>query len=115
MSGSQKVLKVFGVLELLLAVYYAFLGIAGENAVPFVSAALSLLACILLFAAAKDAKKAGGAWLIILVDLILSIAELGFSLSGGADGITFIGCIVAIILNFVAFIAANNVKRQGKQ
>ena len=79
-------LKVFGVLELLIAVYYAYLGIAGESAASlFVSAALYLLAGILLLAAAKDAKKAGGAWLITLVDLILSIAELGLGLSGGVD------------------------------
>ena len=115
MSGSQKVLKVFGVLELLIAVYYAYLGIAGESAASFVSAALYLLAGILLLAAAKDAKKAGGAWLITLVDLILSIAELGLGLSGGADGSLFIGCGIAIVLNLIAFIAANNVKRQGKQ
>ena len=63
---------------------------------------------------AKDAKKAGGAWLITLVDLILSIAELGLGLSGGADGSLFIGCGIAIVLNLIAFIAANNVKKQGK-
>ena len=90
-----------------------YLGVAGENAASFVSAALYLLAGIVLLAAAKDAKKAGGAWLITLVDLILSVVELVFALSGGADGSTFIACIVAIVLNLIAFIAANNVKKQG--
>ena len=113
MSRSQKVLNVFGILELLVAAYYAYLGIVGGSAASFVSAALYLLAGILLLAAAKDAKKAGGAWLITLVDLILSIAEFGFALSGGADGSVFIGCIVAIVLNLIAFIAANNVRKQG--
>ena len=115
MSGSQKVLKVFGVLELLIGVYYVVLGISGEYAAAFVSAALYLLAGFLLLAAAKDATKAGGAWLITLVDLILSIADLGFALGGGADEIVFISACVAIVLNLIAFIAANNVKRQGKQ
>lgn len=115
MSGSQKVLKVFGVFELLIAAYYVFLGIMGENVAAFVSAALYLLAAILLFMAAKDATKAGGAWLITLVDLILSIVEGVFAMSGGADGSFFIGCGIAIVLNLIAFIAANNVKRQGKQ
>mgnify|MGYP006988826398 CR=1 FL=1 len=114
MSGSQKVLKVFGILELLIAVYYAYLGIAGDSPAAFVSAALYLVACFLLLAAAKDAKKAGGAWLITLVDLILSIAELGFAVSGDGDGSVFIACIVAIVLNLIAFIAANNVKKQWR-
>ena len=114
MSGSQKVLKVFGILELLIAIYYAYLGIAGGNAAAFVSAALYLVACYLLLAAAKDARKAGGAWLITLVDLILSIAEIGFAMSGGADGSAFAAGGVAVVLNLIAFIAANNVKKQGK-
>ena len=114
MSGSQKVLKVFGILELLIAAFYVYLGIAGESVPSFVSAALYLLAGILLLAAAKDAKQAGGAWLITLVDLILSIAELGFGISGGAEGSFFIACGAAIVLNLIAFIAANNVKKQAK-
>ena len=104
MSGSQKVLKVFGIFELLIAVYYAYFGIVGENFAPFLSAGLYLLASILLIAASKDAKKAGGAWLITLIDLILSIAELGLAQSCGA----------AAVLNLIAFIAANNVKKQGR-
>ena len=115
MSGSQKVLKVCGVFELLIAVYYVFIGIAGANASALVSAATGLLTTILLFTAAKDATKAGGAWLIILVDLVLSIVELVFALSGGAEESVFIGIGVAILLNVIAFIAVNNVKRQGKQ
>lgn len=82
MSGSQKVLKVFSIFEVLIAAYYVYLGIAGETITSFVSAALYLVAAVLLFVAAKDATKAGG---------------------------------IAIVLNLIAFIAANNVKRQGKQ
>lgn len=115
MSGSQKVLKVFGVFELLIAVFYVILGISGGYPSAFVSAALYLLAGFLLFVAAKDATKAGGAWLITLIDLILSIFELVFAVTGGGDAGIFIGCGVAIVLNLIAFIAANNVKRQGKQ
>ena len=115
MSGSQKVLKVFSIFEVLIAAYYVYLGIAGETITSFVSAALYLVAAFLLFVAAKDATKAGGAWLITIVDLVLSIAELGLALIGGADASVFIACGVAIVLNLIAFIAANNVKRQGKQ
>ena len=115
MSKSQKVLKIFGVLELLIAAYYVFLGITGDSIASFISAVLYLLAGILLLAAAKDATKANGAWLITLVDLILSIVELVMALGGDADGSFFVGCVVAVVLNLVAFIAANNVKRQGKR
>ena len=114
-SGSQKVLRVFGVFELLIAAFYVYFGMAGESVAEFVSAALYLLAAILLFIAAKDATKAGGAWLITLVDLILSLVELLFALNGESDAIVFIGGGIAIVLNLIAFIAANIVKRQGKQ
>ena len=114
MSKSQKVLKVFGVFELLIAVLYAVLGIIGEDIPSFVSAVLYLLAAILLFMAAKDAAKAGGAWLITLVDLVISIADLVFALIGDGDAGVFIASIVAIVLNLIAFIAANNVKKQGR-
>ena len=100
---------------MLIAVCYVVLGIAGADIASFVCAVLYLLAAILLFMAAKDAEKAGGAWLITLVDLIFSIADLGFGIAGDADGITFMACGVAIVLNLIAFIAANNVKKQGKQ
>ena len=115
MSGSQKVLKVFSIFEVLIAAYYVYLGITGETITSFVSAALYLVAAFLLFVAAKDATKAGGAWLITLVDLVLSLVELVFALTGGADGPVFVGGGIAIVLNLIAFIAANNVKRQGKQ
>lgn len=39
MSGSQKVLRVFGVFELLIAAYYVYLGFAGEGFAALVSAA----------------------------------------------------------------------------
>ena len=115
MSGSQKVLRVFGVFEVLIAIYYAYLGIMGDNVSAFVSVALYLLTAILMFVAAKDATKAGGAFLITLVSLVLSIIELLFALSGGGDTNTFIAGVVAIILNLIAFIAAGNVRRQGRR
>ena len=48
MSGSQKVLKVFSIFEVLIAAYYVYLGITGETITSFVSAALYLVAAFLL-------------------------------------------------------------------
>ena len=76
---------------------------------------VSLLAAYLLLAAAKDASRIGGAWIFVLVSLILSIAELGFAVSGGGDAAALIAPIIAIVLNLIAFIAANNVKKQYKR
>ena len=59
--------------------------------------------------------KAGGAWIILLVDVILSVLELVFALNGGADGTMIVSVGIAIVLNLIAFIAANNVKKQGKR
>ena len=116
MSGSQKVLRVFGVLELIgaiLGVVGAVMG--GAAAVSWTSVVVSLLAAYLLLAAAKDASKIGGAWIWVLVSLILSIADLGFAISGGGDAAVLIAPIIALVLNLIAFIAANNVKKQYRK
>lgn len=115
MSKSQKVLKVFGILELVVAVFGVFIALQGGGAVGWSSFGFSLLTAILLLQAAKDASKVTGAWLFVLVALILSVAELVLALNGGADKVTIIGAVVAIILNLIAFIAANNVKKQAKK
>ena len=115
MSGSQKALRVFGVLELLMAIGNAVVAITGDAPTYWVSAVASLLAAYLLFAAAKDARKAGGAWAITLLELILSILSTVFLFSeGGAEGTMIIGSAISILVNLIAFIAANNVKKQGK-
>ena len=115
MSGSQKTLRVFGILELLLAIGGAVFAITSGEPISWLSVVASLLAAYLLLAAAKDARKAGGAWAITLLELILSILSTILSLSGGdADGAVIAGSAVAILVNLIAFIAANNVKKQAK-
>ena len=115
MTGRQKVLKVFGILEIISAVLAAVGAIAGGTAMPWLSVVVSLLSAHLLLAAAKDASKVGGAWVILLLNLVLSVAELAFAVSGGADGATLLGAIISIIINLIGFIAANNVKKQRKK
>ena len=115
MSKSQKVLRVFGILEIVQAVLYAVEAVQGGSISGWINVVVSLLAAYLLLAAAKDASKAGGAWIILLVDVILSVLELVFALNGGADGTMIVSVGIAIVLNLIAFIAANNVKKQGKR
>ena len=115
MSKSQKVLRVFGVLEIVQAVLYAFEAYQGGGLSGWINVVVSLLAAYLLLAAAKDASKAMGAWIILLVDVILSVLELVLALNGGADGKALLSIGIAIALNLIAFIAANNVKKQGKR
>ena len=115
MSKSQKVLKVFGILELLLAALGVVIALRGGGAVSWVSFGFSLVTAVALLQAAKDASKVTGAWLLVLVALILSVLELVFALNGGADKVIIIGTVVAIALNLIAFIAANNVKKQAKK
>ena len=52
-----------------------------------------------------------GAWLLVLVSLVLSAAEIIFALNGSGD---LISSIISTVLNLIAFVAANNVKKQGK-
>lgn len=115
MSGSQKVLKVFGILELLMAIFAVVSAVQSGGVSPWLSVVVSLLAAYLLLAAAKDASKVMGAWLILLVDLVLSILELVFALSGGKGTMVIVASVIAIVLNLIAFIAANNVKKQANK
>ena len=114
MSKSQKILSVFGIVELAEAVFFAGSGYAGGGAGAWISMVVSLVACIMLFIAAKDASKALGAWYILLVGLIVSVIALIINLAGEGKGILFaIGGVISVAANVVAFIAVNNVKRQG--
>ena len=113
MSGSQKVLRVFGVVEILMAIF-AVAGALMGGSILWGNAAFSLLSGVLLAEAAKDARKVTGAWLILLVDLLLSVLELLFALNGGSAE-TALGAGIAIVLNLIAFIAANNVKKQTRR
>lgn len=116
MSKSQKVLRVFAVLELIsgiLVLVGMFMGQGGGSRVA--SVVVSLLSAYLLLAAAKDASKIMGAWWITLLDLILSVFEVMFAFNGGADGQVVVGTVLGVVLNLIVFLAANNVKKQAKQ
>ena len=114
MSGSQKVLRTFGIIEIVVAVLGTVGAVMSGELTALFSVAASVLAAILLLMAAKDATKVGGAWIILLVDLILSVAWLVLALSSGADGTSIAGNGVAIVINLIGFIAANNVKKQAR-
>jgi len=114
MSKSQKVLKAFGILELLSAILNVVTAIQSGGISPWASAVVSLLTAYLLFAAAKDASKIGGAWIVVLVGLILSALEFVLALNGGSkDMLAAAG--ISVVLNLIVFIAANNVKKQAKK
>lgn len=75
---------------------------------------MSLLTAYLLFAAGKDAKKIGGAWVVVLIALILSVLQLVLAIAGSADEMIGVS-VLSVVMNFIVFIAANNVKKQAKK
>ena len=111
MSKNQKILRIFGILEIVSAIIGAIAAIRGAGAVTWGTVAFSLITGLALLQAAKDASKIMGAWLLVLVSLVLSAAEILFALNGSGD---LISSIIATVLNLIAFVAANNVKKQGK-
>ena len=115
MSESQKVLKVFAILEIVLAVIAVAGAVHAGGAASWGSAAFSVLTAVILFSAAKDASKIVAAWLITFVNLVLSVLELILALNSSAPDkeTLIIGAAVTIVLNLIVFIAANNVKKQN--
>lgn len=117
MSKSQKVLMIFAALELVSALITGFAAVQTGGVSLWLRAIVSLLTVYLLFAAAKDASKISGAWIILLVILILSVLNLVLALFSGfaGDGKTAVAAYgIVIALNLAAFLAANNVKKQAK-
>jgi hypothetical protein len=98
-------------LNLLRTLIGAIAAIRGAGAVTWGTVAFSLITGLALLQAAKDASKIMGAWLLVLVSLVLSAAEILFALNGSGD---LVSSIIATVLNLIAFVAANNVKKQGK-
>ena len=93
------------------AIIGAIAAIRGAGAVTWGTVAFALITGLALLQAAKDASKIMGAWLLVLVSLVLSAAEILFALNGSGD---LVSSIIATVLNLIAFVAANNVKKQGK-
>lgn len=114
MSNSQKVLRVFGVLEIMMAILAAVGAVMTGGVAAWLGVAVSLVTGYLLLLAAKDASKISGAWLISLVGLILNALSLVLSLTGSGDKLQIVSGIIAVALSLAVFIAANNVKKQAK-
>lgn len=112
MSGSQKTLRVFGILEIVSAALYVIEIVQGGSASSWVSVATSAVTAYFLLAAAKDASKIRPAWLLTLVALILSVLGTVLVFTAGGDTTALIASGVSIVLNLIVFVAANNVKKQ---
>lgn len=115
MTGSQKVLRVFGILELLLAVVGAIMAMKSGGAAAWLSVAVSAIAAVLLLIAAADASKIMGAWFFVLISLVLSALDLVLAIVGSKGTLVIVSTVIAVVLNLIVFIAANNVKRQAKK
>ncbi len=112
MSKSQKVLRVFGILEIVMAVLGVVGIVLGGSVSAWTGVAVAAVSAYLLLAAAKDASKVMGAWVIVQVDLILAAIELVLAITDNKGTEVVVGSVVAIILSLIEFIAANNVKKQ---
>ena len=115
MSGNQKTLRVFGIIEIVLGFFNAFNAIWGGG--RWSSVCLNAITAIALLNASKDATKIMPAWVITLVNLIFSAVILagGFFIREqiGTQNLVSVG--IALVLNLIVFLAANGVKKQAKR
>ena len=111
MSGSQKTLRVFGVLEIVDAALSLVFLIKGEQTASWSGAVIAFLAGIYLLQASKDASKIRPAWIISLIWLIYTALMFVLSIAAGLGAYVLI-MGTSLVLNVIVFAAANNVKKQ---
>ena len=112
MSGSQKTLRVFGVLEIVDAALNLVFLIKGEQTASWSGAIIAFLAGIYLLQASKDASKIRPAWIISLIWLIYTALMFVLSIAVGLGAYVLI-MGTSLVLNVIVFAAANNVKKQA--
>ena len=114
MEKSLKILKIFGFLELGLAIVGAALAIMGGDWTAWLNVAAELLTAFLLLSAVKDPPKyIDAAWAVTLLAFILSLLDLRL-LRGEVDTLTLVVYPIVAVLNLVVFLAAHKVRRTVK-
>ena len=112
MSNDQKTLRIFGILELVSFALYVFNALQGAG-MEWGNAAFALAAAVSLLQAAKDSSKIMPAWVITLGEVILSVLSIILALTGDNDLILVEG--ITLVINLIAFIAANNIKKRVRR
>ena len=113
MSGSQKTLRVFGVLEIVDAALSLVFLIKGEQTASWSGAIIAFLAGIYLLQASKDASKIRPAWIISLIWLIYTALMFVLSVFADLGSMYVLTMGISLVLNVIVFAAANNVKKQA--
>lgn len=114
MKKSLKTLKIFGFLELGLAIVSGAMALMGNDWTVWLNVAAELLTAFLLLGAAKDPKKyIGGAWAVTLLAFVLSLLDLRLMV-GEVDTIALVAYPLTAILNLIVFLAANKVRTAVK-
>lgn len=130
---SSKILKIFGILDIIGGVLAVIMGIiavfggtlvtaAGEDEVMgltatfvgiilIVTGIVDLIVGIFSIRAAKDHSKIGIAWVFAIIGLISSIASVGSALSNGGS---ITGSIPSLLFSILIFLAANTIKKANK-
>ena len=114
MSKSRKILLVFGILELIGGVINLVPAVQNGEATSWITAIAAFLCGCLLLMAAVNPRMINGAWIITLVNLVLSILGAVLVFTGDKGTVELVSNIIAVVLNLIVFIAANNVKSQVK-
>ena len=115
MSGNQRTLQVFGIIEIVLGFFNAFNAIWGTG--RWSAVGLNAITAVALINAAKDPSKIMPAWVITLVNLVFSVLVLagGYFIRDQIGTVNLVSVGIALVLNLIVFLAANGVKKQSKR
>ena len=131
---SQKILKVFGIIDIvfgILGILVGILALAGggmlsvtdesmaeyagmalvAGVIAVVAGIVSLLQGIFSVRASKDASKIMPAWIFAIIGLVMSVIQLFTNFSKGGSSI--VSSVVSIGLSALIFVAANTIKKEA--
>ena len=111
MSGNQRTLQIFGIIEIVLGFFNAFNAIWGTG--RWSAVGLNAITAVALINAAKDPSKIMPAWVITLVNLVFSVLVMAGGYFIRDQILVSVG--IALVLNLIVFLAANGVKKQSKR
>ena len=110
MEKNFQIMKIFGFLEIGIAIVLAAVAITRGPAGTWMDVAIAGLNAFLLLSAVKDPQKyISGAWSVTLLGFLLALLDLVL-LGKNLDTLSLVVYPIVMVANLIVFLAVNKVK-----